>query len=74
MPEYNYPEPSDPDFNKKVIDLLRQVFDKQESDIQSFNPINSPDQTKDGQMFYDGTTNRLKFVTPAGVKTLTFDP
>jgi hypothetical protein len=73
MPEYNYPNPDDPDFNRLIVDLIRQAFEKIEAEIQQFKPIDSPDQPKDGQMFYDGSTNKLKFVTPNGVQTLKYE-
>lgn len=72
MPEINYPEPTDPEFNSKVVTLLKQLFGTSESDFKTFNPISQPDVSNHGDVWFDG--ERLNMNINGVVRTLKFDP
>jgi hypothetical protein len=74
MPEFNLPNEDDPNFNKKVISLLTQLFAKVESQTQSFEPIATPtDPTSIGTKWFDSSDNKFKVMTKDGIKTLKYE-
>lgn len=74
MPEFNYPEPSDPEFNSKVLTLLKQLFEHKDNPVKQFDPIATPDSTQQtGAMYYHSDSGTMKVTTPDGVKTLKFE-
>lgn len=74
MPNFNYPDPSDPKFNDKIVDLLQQLFDSKESPIQNFTPIDQPEEgTQVGSIWYDTTDDKFKVMTSSGIKILKYE-
>lgn len=74
MPEFNYPEPTDPDFNSKALSLLKQLFEHKENPIQNFPPIQNPDTNQTiGSIWYHNETGKFKVQTAEGIKTLKFE-
>lgn len=75
MPDFNIPDPSDPDFSSKMSRLMRSVYDVLEKDTKDFKPIEDPEEgLQVGSVWFDTNTGKLKINTSAGVKTLQFEP
>lgn len=73
--EYALPEKDDPDFQEKLLIALRGIVDDINRPSKNFTPIKLPeDGNQHGDMFYDSEENKLKVITPEGVRVVTFDP
>lgn len=74
MPQFNLPTEDDPQFNTKIIDLLNELFDRAEADTKDFKPISAPTEgTQVGSMYYDTADDKIKVVTPSGVKIVKYE-
>jgi hypothetical protein len=72
---YNFPDKDDPDFSNKVVDLIKQLFESQESPTKKFEPITAPEDSQEvGTIYFDRTQGKFKVVTEDGTKTLQFEP
>lgn len=72
--KYNIPDEKDPLFGKKIADLVRQLFESQDSDTKTFKPISTPDGTKQlGEIWFDSTDGKFKVNTTSGIKTIKYE-
>lgn len=74
MPEFNFPNEDDPSFNKKVISMLKQLFEKVESQTKFLDPITTPtDPTPVGTNWLDSSDHKLRVMTPDGIKVVKYE-
>lgn len=75
MPKFNLPNKEDPDFQDKLIQLIKDLFEQNESSIKNFIPITAPEEgLQVGSMYFDTEAQKFKVNTSTGIKTISFDP
>lgn len=74
MPNLNIPEPDDPNFNSKIVALLKDLFQQVEGQVQHLPPTDDPDDAQqEGTIWFSESEQKVKVVTATGVKILKFE-
>ena len=72
--EFNLPNPGDPDFESKIVNALRILFEEADRQSKNFPPINTPeDGNQVGDVWYDEATGKLNVYTDAGVQIVKYE-
>ena len=72
--EFNLPNPGDADFESKVVNALRLLFEELDRQAKNFPPINTPEDGKQvGDVWYDETSGKLNVYTAAGVMVVKYE-
>ncbi len=75
MPNFNIPDPNDPNFADKFVQLMKDLFEQNEAKVKNFPPITNPEEgLQIGSVYFDEQTQTLKCNTSTGVRTISFDP
>jgi len=74
MPNFNFPDKNDPDFADKMVNLVKELFEKNDSGIKSNPPITVPTEgLQIGSMYFDKNEEKIKVNTSSGIKTLKYE-
>jgi len=73
MQNFNFPTPDDPNFNQKVLELLKNLFDKSDKKTLDLSPIITPQEGNQiGTIWFDSSDETIKVNTSIGVKTVQY--